>query len=160
MEDVFNLLLLFLAGVLYIYTFTKIQQRYFNQFGLANRPIAASILLMASVLGATINLIHISEIAANANRFFLRSGDYSMPLIYTLSFFTGMWVYSLILFHITFLITGRLTIEEEKVELEKNNIELSLLHSVILIGLSFVTAPQLIIIASKFIPYPDLPFSN
>ena len=69
-----------------------------------------------------------------------------------------MWLFSLGLFHVSFLITGMLTTESEKDELSKNNIEVALLHSIILISLSFIIAPALTKIASSFIPYPELPF--
>jgi uncharacterized membrane protein YjfL (UPF0719 family) len=69
-----------------------------------------------------------------------------------------MWIFSLVFFRFSFLITALLTKEKEEDELIKNNIELALIHAVILIALSYVIAPSLIQIASKFIPYPKLPF--
>ena len=44
------------------------------------------------------------------------------------------------------------------IELLKNNIELAIIHAVILISLSFVIAPALVKIAAEFIPYPKMPF--
>ena len=56
------------------------------------------------------------------------------------------------------MVIGLLTPEKEEDELVKNNIELALIHSIILISLSFIIAPALTQIASEFIPYPKMPF--
>jgi hypothetical protein len=158
MIDVINLSVLFVLGILYLFTFTKVQQRYFSRYGSVNRPISVTLLLMASVGSAAVNLIHIADLAANSNRFFMSSGDYMKAFLFSFCFFAVMWVLSLAIFHISFLVTGSLTKENEYDELMKNNIELSLLHSVILLSISFIISPPLIKIASTFIPYPELPF--
>jgi hypothetical protein len=69
-----------------------------------------------------------------------------------------MWVFSLLFFRFSFIIVGFLTPENEEDELIKNNIELAVVHAIILIALSFLIAPALIQIASEFIPYPKMPF--
>jgi hypothetical protein len=42
--------------------------------------------------------------------------------------------------------------------LRKNNIEIALVHAIIILVLSFVLAPAITRVASHFVPYPTLPF--
>ena len=51
-----------------------------------------------------------------------------------------------------------ITKENEKIELQANNIELSLIHGVVLLVLSFLIGPALNQLANSLIPYPELPF--
>lgn len=158
MVNLINLLLLLCLGILYVFAFAKIQKRYFTQFGQTNRPMAVTILMAASLVSASVNLVHIADLSADANRYLLSVGSYSKSILFSVCYFSGMWLFSLGLFHLSFLITGWLTTENEKDELMKNNLELALLHSIILISLSFIIAPPVIKIASSFVPYPELPF--
>lgn len=157
-SEIINLLSLLVLGLLYLFFFAKIQHIFFKKFSQTNKNHAVLIVFVASLIAASINLIHISELTANANRFFLKSGDFVNAIVFSLSYFAGMWVFSLILFRLSFLVVGLLTPENEEDELMKNNIELALIHAIILIALSFVIAPALIQIASEFIPYPKMPF--
>jgi hypothetical protein len=144
--------------MLYLFFFAKIQHIFFKKFSQTNKNHAVLIVYVASLIAASINLIHISELTANANRFFLKSSNFVNSLVFSLSYFVGMWVFSLILFRLSFLVVGFLTPENEEDELMKNNVELALIHAIILVALSFVIAPALIQIASEFIPYPKMPF--
>jgi hypothetical protein len=157
-KEIINLILLLTLGILYLFLFAKVQHLFFKKYSQINKNQAILIIFIASLISASINLIHISELAANANLFFLQTDDYLNTLIYSLSYYLGMWIFSLVFFRFSFLITALLTKEKEEDELIKNNIELALIHAVILIALSYVIAPSLIQIASKFIPYPKLPF--
>jgi hypothetical protein len=56
------------------------------------------------------------------------------------------------------LIVGFITPENEDDELIKNNIELAILHAVILISLAIMLAPALVKIEAQFIPYPKMPY--
>jgi hypothetical protein len=157
-SEIINLLSLLVLGMLYLFFFAKIQHIFFKKFSQTNKNHAVLIVYVASLIAASINLIHISELTANANRFFLKSSNFVNSLVFSLSYFVGMWVFSLILFRLSFLVVGFLTPENEEDELMKNNVELALIHAIILVALSFVIAPALIQIASEFIPYPKMPF--
>ena len=157
-SEIINLLSLLVLGLLYLFFFAKIQHIFFKKLSQTNKNHAVLIVFVASLIAASINLIHISELTANANRFFLKSGDFVNAIVFSLSYFSGMWVFSLILFRLSFFVVGLLTPENEEDELMKNNVELALIHAIILIVLSFVIAPALIQIASEFIPYPKMPF--
>lgn len=156
--EIINLVLLLVLGLVYLFFFAKIQHVFFQKFSQTNKNHAVLIIFIASLIAASINLIHIAELTANANRFFLRAEDYINTLIYSLSYFAGMWIFSIVFFRLSFIFIGFLTPEKEEDELIKNNIELAVTHAVILIALSFVIAPAIIQIASEFIPYPKMPF--
>ena len=96
--ELINLGILFVFGISYLISFSKVQERYFKKFGYPNRPLAVTIVLLGSILAASINMIHIAELAASANRFFIGQTEYFKMLVFALSFFTGMWVFSLALF--------------------------------------------------------------
>jgi hypothetical protein len=157
-NEILNLILLLALGIVYLFFFAKIQHLFFQKFSQTNKNNAMLIVFIASLISASINLIHIAELSTNANIFFLKMNDYVSALIYSLSYFASMWIFSLVLFRLSFLIVGLLTPEKEEDELIKNNIELALTHAIILVALSFVIAPALIQIASEFIPYPKMPF--
>ena len=156
--EVINLVVLFVLGISYLVTYSKMQERYFKKFGFPNRPFAATIVLLGTIIAASINLIHIAELVASANRFFLDQEAYSKLFLFAICFFSGMWIFSFILFHLSFLLIGFITPENENDELSKNNLEIAILHVVILISLTFIIAPALVKIAAEFIPYPEMPF--
>lgn len=156
--ELVNLIILFVFGIAYLTFFSKVQERYFKKFGYPNRPLAVSIVLLGSILAAAINMIHIAELAASANRFFLEQSQHLKMLFFDICFFTGMWLFSFALFHLSFLLIGFITPEDETSELTKNNLEIALLHVLILVSISFIISPALVKLASGFIPYPELPF--
>ena len=156
--EIINLVLLLVLGLVYLFFFAKIQNVFFQKFSQKNKNHAVLIIFISSLIAASINLIHIADLTANANRFFLRAEDYLNTLIYSLSYFVAMWIFSIVIFRLSFVFIGFLTPEKEEDELIKNNIEIAVIHAVILIALSFVIAPAIIQIASEFIPYPKMPF--
>jgi hypothetical protein len=158
LQELFSLFILLVLGLIYLFFFAKIQHVFFRKLSQPKKNNAVLIVFAASLIAASINLIHIAELTANANRFFLKTEDYFNTLVYSLAYFAGMWVFSLLFFRFSFIIVGLLTPENEEDELIKNNIELAVVHAIILIALSFVIAPALIQIASDFIPYPKMPF--
>jgi hypothetical protein len=157
-EESFNLFALFILGLLYLFMFAKIQHAFFLKLSQPKKNHAVLIVYVASLIAASINLVHISELTANSTRFFLKTEDYVNAMAYSLAYFAGMWAFSVLFFRFSFIIVSFLTTENEEDELIKNNIELAVVHAIILIALSFVIAPALIQIASEFIPYPEMPF--
>ena len=157
-EESFNLLVLFILGLLYLFMFAKIQHAFFLKLSQPKKNHAVLIVYVASLIAASINLVHIAELTANATRFFLKSEDYVNAMVYSFAYFGGMWAFSVLFFRFSFIIVSYLTPDNEEDELIKNNIELAVVHAIILIALSFVIAPALIQIASEFIPYPEMPF--
>jgi hypothetical protein len=125
---------------------------------LEEKNAAILIVFGSSLLAAGINLNHISDTSSDAMRFLISQNEWAKAIGFALLFFAGMWIFSYVLFRITFFITGFLTPESELNELRKNNIEIALVHAIIILVLSFVLAPAITRVASHFVPYPTLPF--
>jgi hypothetical protein len=156
MREIANILLLILFGIAYLTSYTKVQTAFFNRF--SNRNNAYSILFIASVLSSGIVLIDISKVMTEAFLFFYDQKNLVNAFIYLLLYFTGAWFFSWLLFRSSFFLVSIISKENELEELSKNNVELSLIHSSIIILLAFVVAPSLSEMAASFIPYPKLPF--
>jgi hypothetical protein len=152
-----DLVILISLGVLFLFSYGKMKSTLLSKFGKAKNT-AITILFLGSIIASAVNLVHISSAASDAILFFLNKNDMLMAIFYALCFFAFTWLFSLILFKFSFVVVSYLTKEDETDELIKNNIEIALLHAIILITLTFVIAPALVKIAVSFIPYPDMPF--
>jgi uncharacterized membrane protein YjfL (UPF0719 family) len=146
-----------ILSIFYLFTFARVQSNFFDKY-LEEKNAAILIVFGSSLLAAGINLNHISDTSSDAMRFLISQNEWAKAIGFALLFFAGMWVFSYVLFRIIFFITGFLTPESEINELRKNNIEIALVHAIIILVLSFVLAPAITRIASHFVPYPTLPF--
>ena len=146
-----------ILSIFYLFTFARVQSNFFDKY-LEEKNAAILIVFGSSLLAAGINLNHISDTSSDAMRFLISQNEWAKALGFALLFFAGMWIFSYVLFRITFFITGFLTPESELNELRKNNIEIALIHAIIILVLSFVLAPAITRVASHFVPYPTLPF--
>lgn len=156
-HNTLNLLSVLILGIIYIYTFSKVQNLFFSK---VSRPKnqATIIIYIASIAAACINLIHISDAASDAMLFFLNSNNILKGILYSSSFFVSTWLFSFVFFRLSFFLVGTLTPENEIDELIKNNKEIAWLHAIIILALAFLIAPSLSKIATSFIPYPKMPF--
>ena len=146
-----------ILSIFYLFTFARVQSNFFDKY-LEEKNAAILIVFGSSLLAAGINLNHISDTSSDAMRFLISQNEWAKAIGFALLFFAGMWLFSYVLFRITFFITGFLTPESELNELRKNNIEIALVHAIIILVLSFVLAPSITRVASHFVPYPTLPF--
>jgi putative Mn2+ efflux pump MntP len=146
-----------ILSIFYLFTFARVQSNFFDKY-LEEKNAAILIVFGSSLLAAGINLNHISDTSSDAMRFLISQNEWAKAIGFALLFFAGMWVFSYVLFRITFFITGFLTPESELNELRKNNVEIALVHAIIILVLSFVLAPAITRVASHFVPYPTLPF--
>lgn len=146
-----------ILSIFYLFTFARVQSNFFDKY-LEEKNAAILIVFGSSLLAAGINLNHISDTSSDAMRFLISQNEWAKAIGFALLFFAGMWVFSYVLFRITFFITGFLTPESELNELRKNNIEIAIVHAIIILVLSFVLAPAITRVASHFVPYPTLPF--
>ena len=146
-----------ILSIFYLFTFARVQSNFFDKY-LEEKNAAILTVFGSSLLAAGINLNHISDTSSDAMRFLISQNEWAKAIGFALLFFAGMWVFSYVLFRITFFITGFLTPESELNELRKNNIEIALVHAIIILVLSFVLAPAITRVASHFVPYPTLPF--
>jgi uncharacterized membrane protein YjfL (UPF0719 family) len=146
-----------ILSIFYLFTFARVQSNFFDKY-LEEKNAAILIVFGSSLLAAGINLNHISDTSSDAMRFLISKNEWAKAIGFALLFFAGMWIFSYVLFRVTFFITGFLTPESELNELRKNNIEIALVHAIIILVLSFVLAPAITRVASHFVPYPTLPF--
>lgn len=146
-----------ILSIFYLFTFARVQSNFFDKY-LEEKNAAILIVFGSSLLAAGINLNHISDTNSDSMRFLISQNEWAKAIGFSLLFFAGMWIFSYILFRVTFFITGFLTPESELNELRKNNMEIALVHAIIILVLSFVLAPALTRVASHFVPYPTLPF--
>ncbi len=146
-----------ILSIFYLFTFARVQSNFFDKY-LEEKNAAILIVFGSSLLSAGINLNHISDTSSDAMRFLISQNEWAKAIGFALLFFAGMWIFSYVLFRITFFITGFLTPESELNELRKNNIEIALVHAIIILVLSFVLAPAITRVASHFVPYPTMPF--
>ena len=146
-----------ILSIFYLFTFARVQSNFFDKY-LEEKNAAILIVFGSSLLAAGINLNHISDTSSDAMRFLISQNEWAKAIGFALLFFAGMWIFSYVLFRITFFITGFLTPESELNELRKNNIEIALVHAIIILVLSFVLAPAITRVASHFVHYPTLPF--
>lgn len=146
-----------ILSIFYLFTFARVQSNFFDKY-LEEKNAAILIVFGSSLLAAGINLNHISDTSSDAMRFLISQNEWAKAIGFALLFFAGMWIFSYALFRVTFFITGFLTPESELNELRKNNIEIALVHAIIILVLSFVLAPAITRVASHFVPYPTLPF--
>ena len=146
-----------ILSIFYLFTFARVQSNFFDKY-LEEKNAAILIVFGSSLLAAGINLNHISDTSSDAMRFLISQNEWAKAIGFALLFFAGMWIFSYVIFRITFFITGFLTPESELNELRKNNIEIALIHAIIILVLSFVLAPAITRVASHFVPYPTLPF--
>jgi hypothetical protein len=141
-----------------MYSFSKIQNRFLKYLSQPQKNIAVMILFFSSLIAAAINMIYAASLSSDAINYFQKSSSFLNIVFFSFSFFIISWIFSLALFRLSFLIVGFLTVENEDDELIKNNIELAILHAVILISISIMIAPSIIKIEAQFIPYPKVPF--
>jgi len=146
-----------ILSIFYLFTFARVQSNFFDKY-LEEKNAAILIVFGSSLLAAGINLNHISDTSSDAMRFLISQNEWAKAIGFALLFFAGMWIFSYVLFRVTFFITGFLTPESELNELRKNNIAIALVHAIIILVLSFVLAPAITRVASHFVPYPTLPF--
>jgi hypothetical protein len=156
-NNVINLLCLLILGIIYIFTFSKVQDLFFSKITKPKNQ-SSIILFIASIGSACVNLFHISAAASDALLFFLEHDNILKGILFATGFFAGAWIFSLLFFRLSFFIIGNLTPENEVDELVKNNKEIAWLHAVIIIALTFVISPPLSKIATSLIPYPQMPF--
>lgn len=155
--EILNLLTLFLLGIAYLVIMSKFNIILTDKY--MQKKNTAGYLLYAAVLTASaIYLVQTADIASESNRFFMRKGMYSSALMYSGIFFILSFLCSMILTMSSFFVSSMLTIKSEKEELANNNIELAIMHAVILISLALITHQGFATILSSYIPFPEMPY--
>ena len=74
-SEIINLLVLLVLGLIYIFFFAKMQHIFFQKLSQPKKNNAVLIVFVASLIAASINLTHISDLTSDAVRFFLKTED-------------------------------------------------------------------------------------
>ncbi len=155
--ELMNLITLFLLGIAYLVVVSKLNILLTQKF-LRVKNTASYILYASVLIASAIYLVMTADIVADSNRFFMRNEQYTTALFYSIGFFALSLISTIVLTLSSFMVSSILTKASEKEALENNNIELAIMHSVILISLAFITFKGVSNIMTSFIPFPDIPF--
>ena len=155
--EILNLLTLFLLGIAYLVIMSKFNIILTGKY-MQEKNTAGYLLYAAVLIASAIYLVQTADIASESNRFFMRKGMYSSALLYSGIFFIFSFLCSMILTMSSFFVSSMLTIKSEKEELANNNIELAIMHAVILISLALITHQGFATILTSFIPFPEMPY--
>jgi len=115
---------------------------------------ATGVLYFGVILGFGITLNNFSEIATNAFHFYCVQGKILHGLLYWVIFSTISFLFSYIVFRLSFYIVDQSTEENEKVELTKNNFAIAALHAVVFVIICLVVSQPLTDLANSFVSYP------
>ena len=155
--EILNLLTLFLLGIAYLVIMSKFNIILTGKY-MQEKNTAGYLLYAAVLIASAIYLVQTADIASESNRFFMRKGMYSSALLYSGIFFILSFLCSMILTMSSFFVSSMLTIKSEKEELANNNIELAIMHAVILISLALITHQGFATILTSYIPFPEMPY--
>jgi hypothetical protein len=155
--EILNLLTLFLLGIAYLVIMSKFNIILTGKY-MQEKNTAGYLLYAAVLIASAIYLVQTADIASESNRFFMRKGMYSSALLFSGIFFILSFLCSMILTMSSFFVSSMLTIKSEKEELANNNIELAIMHAVILISLALITHQGFATILTSYIPFPEMPY--
>lgn len=159
LNGILNFSILFLLGISYLIIFSKFNTILTGKF-LKNKNVAGFILYASILITSAIYLTETAELCAQANRFFMRNGEYFNAIMYSSVFFIACLLSAVLLTYSSFYVTSMITSVSEKEELANNNIELAIIHAIVLITLALITKKEFQYIISKFIPFPEIPGLN
>lgn len=154
--EILNVLVAVLVTVLYLVASMKIVLPLFRTI---SNPLsnATGVLFYGTILGFGITLNNFSEVATGALHFFASSNQTMKGILYWLLFATIAFVFSYVLFRLSFSLVGIATSENEKAELAKNNYTIAGLHVVVFNITCLVVSQALVDYANTLINYPQFP---
>jgi len=118
---------------------------------------AAGLLYSGGIFGFGITLYNFSEIASGAFMYNALQEKVLIGLSYWLGFSLASFIFSLVIFRLSFYIVNISTDENEKAELAKNNYTLATVHAIVFIVVCLVVSQPLTDIGNLFVNYPKYP---
>lgn len=155
-SEVFNLLLTTAVALTYLIGSMKAVQPVFKSISYPYSH-ATGVLFFGVILGFGLNLSTFSEVASSAFYFYAAADEMGKGALYMISFAAVAFVFSYLMFRLSFAVVGIATAENEKAELAKNNYTLAGLHLVIYNITCFIVNESLVEYASTFISYSQFP---
>jgi len=119
---------------------------------------ASTILRVGFLASSAVNLYAICQSIIDCLNYYVSKSEYLEAIAFSLGTTISIFIISAILIRSSFYIVGIFTKEDEMQEINNNNIELTLMHSTIVITISALIAPVLANLAESFISYPTVPF--
>lgn len=154
--EILNLISAVLVTLIYLVLSMKTVTSYLEQIA---KPMtsALGILNCFVILGFGITLNNFAEIASGAFHMYFLQGKLMSGLFYWIIFALISYIFSYLVFRLSFFLVDKSTSENEKAELVKNNYQIAILHGVIFIIICFVVSVPLSDVANTFVSYPKYP---
>ena len=154
--EILNVIVAVLVTVFYLVGAMKIVMPLFKAI---SNPLsnATGVLFYGTILGFGITLNNFSDVATGALHFFSSTNNTMKGILYWLLFATIAFVFSYIVFRLSFAMVGSATSENEKAELAKNNYTIAGLHVVVFNITCLVVSQALVDYANTLINYPQFP---
>lgn len=154
--ELLNLISAVLVTLIYLVLSMKTVSSYLERI---SKPMSSAlgILNCCIILGFGITLHNFSEIASGAFHMCFLQGKLMSGLFYWVVFALVAYLFSYLVFRLSFFLVDQSTSENEKAELVKNNYQLAILHGIIFIIICFVVSEPLSDVANTFVSYPKYP---
>jgi hypothetical protein len=154
--ELLNLIIAVLVTLIYLVLSMKTVSSYLERI---SKPMSSAlgILNCCIILGFGITLHNFSEIASGAFHMYFLQGKLMSGLFYWVVFALIAYLFSYLVFRLSFFLVDQSTAENEKAELVKNNYQLAILHGIIFIIICFVVSVPLSDVANTFVSYPKYP---
>jgi hypothetical protein len=118
---------------------------------------ATGVLFYGSLLGFGLTLNNFSSVATGALHYYAGSGNIMKGFLYWFLFAAIAFIFSYIVFRLSFAMVGLATAENEKAELAKNNFTIAGIHIVVYNMTCLIVSQPLVDLANTMIKYPQFP---
>jgi hypothetical protein len=154
--EILNVVVAVLVTVIYLIGAMKIVLPLFKTI---TNPLsgATGVLLFGTILGFGITLNNFSGVATSALHFYAAQNNIAQGIGYWLLFALIAFVFSYIVFRLSFAMVGIASAENEKAELAKNNYTIAGLHVVVFNIVCLVVSQSLVDLANTLVQYPQFP---
>jgi hypothetical protein len=154
--ELINLFISLILTILYLIGAIKVLRPFFLKI---SNPMTAATgtLYFGVILGFGLILNDFSEIASSAFYYNFQKSQVGMAIFYWLLFAGISFLFCFLVFHLSYRMIDLATIENEKVELAKNNYAIAGLHIVTYLTICLVGSKSLIAWANGFVNFPTYP---
>jgi hypothetical protein len=151
-----NVLVSIVFSIAYLVVAMKVLMPFFNRIS-SPMTQAARLLHLGTIFGFGIILNDFSEFAGSAFYYNYQKSNLGMGLYYWMLFSLIAFIFSFLIFHLSYRIVNIVTKENETAELAKNNFGVAGLHLAVFISICLVVSKPLISWANGFVNVPIYP---
>jgi hypothetical protein len=156
-NELLNLIISVAFSFLYLAAAMFVLNPFFDKIS-KPKTQASGLLFVGVMFGFGLTLYHFSDISTSALYYYSSQHKLLTGIWYSVLFGVMAFVFSLIVFHITYYLIGSITHENEKAELARNNFYIAALHAAIFILICIIVTKPLTDLANTMVSYPK--FSN